>query len=86
MAGEGRDHARRAVEQAQQPHTALAACQRLMRDDDHPAITSRRERGFEPGRLFGVHEPARAAFATDQIEHDHPQPSPDVEAVVQELT
>ena len=85
MPRQGGDHAGRAVEQCEQLLTAGSVLQRLMGDDDHPALARGGELLLEPGGLAGLDKAAGAAAAAHEVEHDQPQRIADVLYVIQLL-
>ena len=78
-----RDDARGIVEQCEERVAVFRGRQRLVGDDEHPAVPGGRKLTLEPCRLAGDDLPAGAAIAADKIEHDHPQSRSDVEHVVE---
>ena len=57
---------------------ALGAGERLVRDDDHPAAPSGSRAGWLASRLVGADQPARAAAAAREVEHDQSKLAADV--------
>ncbi len=84
VAGDRRDHAGMAVKQLEELPAALGAGQRLVADDDDPALPGGGELRLEPVRLAGVDKAAGAATAACEVEHQRPDVGSEVAAIVEQ--